>query len=229
MSEIAIVEPQQWSVINVEGRCFQRLPIRTRWLAANDDLADVVLEYGDERRPGNTVVISEKVALLLAGHAIQVETIQVGWQARLLARCVRPRPGSRGLSVPTKMQYVLNKVGKTRMFAAAAVSALTRPFGVRGLFYRIAGPLARDIDGGRPPYENQLFPPFESTDAEVLCEELAAKLQAGVAIVDINDFGGSVRAVSKGSLPARTLAQVLADNPLRQRLSSTPFGLVRPA
>jgi len=33
----------------------------------------------------------------------------------------------------------------------------------------------------------------------------------GVAIVDLNDFGRSIRAVSSSSLPARTLAVVLAD------------------
>ena len=51
----------------------------------------------------------------------------------------------------------------------------------------------------------------------------------GVSIVDLNDFGGSIRAVSPRSLSAETLAAVLSDNPLGQRLTSTPFVLVRPA
>jgi len=51
----------------------------------------------------------------------------------------------------------------------------------------------------------------------------------GVSIVDLNDFGGSIRAVSPRSLSAETLAAVLSDNPLGQHRTSTPFVLVRPA
>jgi hypothetical protein len=222
------VVPQNWTMISVEGRCFQRLPIRTRWLDENDDLASVMLEYAAPRQPGDTVIVSEKVALLLAGKAIRADTIRIGWEARLLARCVRPRPGSLGLSVPVKMQYVLGVQGRARMFGAAAASALTRPFGVKGVFYRLAGPLSRDIDGGRPPYEELIFPPFDAGEATALCEELAEKLVNGVAIADTNDFGGTIRAVSKDALPADVLARALADNPLRQRLAGTPIGIVRP-
>jgi hypothetical protein len=225
MSEVV---PLDWSMITVDGRCFQRLPLRTRWLDENDDLAAVLLEYAESRRPGDTVIISEKVALLLAGKAIRADAIRVGWEARFLARCVRPRPGSLGLSVPVKMQYVLGVQGRARMFGAAAAAAVARPFGIKGVFYRLAGPLSRDIDGGRPPYEHLIFPPFDDGEASALCEELAEKLATGVAITDTNDFGGTIRAVSKDALPAEVLARVLADNPLRQRLAGTPFGIVRP-
>jgi hypothetical protein len=105
---------------------------------------------------------------------------------------------------------------------------LTRPFGHWGTFYRFAGEPARDVDGGSPPYRDRLFPPFDPDTATALCNELEAKLDTGVAIVDINDFGGSIRAVSNKALPAETLLRVLADNPLGQGSASTPFALVRP-
>ncbi|MFD2083357.1 asparagine synthase (glutamine-hydrolysing) [Actinopolymorpha cephalotaxi] len=226
---MSVSAPLIWSKITVDGRSFQRLPVRTRWLTEQDDLAEVLSEHLLEMEPGDTVAISEKVALLLEGGTVQTGDVRVGREARLLASFVRPRPGSRGLSVPEKMAYVLRKTGRVRVYAAAAAGAVGRAFGVKGTFYRVAGSLARDIDGGRPPYEHLLFPPFEPEHAARVCAELEHRLGVGVAIVDINDFGGSVRAVSPLSLPAPTLAAALADNPLRQRLTGTPFAVVRPS
>jgi len=217
-----------WTRRDVEGRSYLRLPVRTRWLEPRDDLTAALREHLPRLQTGDTVVVSEKVVVLLTGRSVPMAAVRPGRLARMLARCVRPQEGSRGLSVPEKMQYVLQSVGALRLLAATTISAVTRPLGVRGAFYRVAGPVARDLDGGRPPYEQLLFPPLRRSDAQVICAELGAALDVGVAIVDLNDFGGSIRAVSPSSLPERTLALALADNPLRQRLTGTPFGVVRP-
>jgi hypothetical protein len=135
------------------------------------------------------------------------------------------------------MEYVVRAVGYRRIIAGALSSAISRPLGMHGTFYRVAGSVARDVDGGQPPYEHMLFPPMDTKFAERLCAELERRLCAdlerelaiGVSIVDLNDYGGSIRAVSSRSLPAETLAAVLGDNPLGQRLTSTPFVLIRPA
>jgi F420-0:gamma-glutamyl ligase len=226
---MSIAAPRSWTKVTVDGQSFLRQPVRTRWLTERDDLAEVLSEHLLELEPGDTVAISEKVALLLEGGAVPTGDVRVGREARLLASFVRPRPGSRGLSVPEKMAYVLRRSGRVRIYAAAAGGAIGRLLGVKGTFYRVAGSLARDIDGGRPPYEHLLFPPFEPERAAQVCAGLEQRLGVGVAIVDINDFGGSVRSVSPRSLPASTLTAVLADNPMRQRLTGTPFAVVRPS
>jgi hypothetical protein len=223
-SEGGQMAAREWTRRDADGRGYLRLAVRTRWLEPGDDLTAALREHLPPLQAGDTVVVSEKVVVLLTGRAVPVTAVRPGRLARVLARCVRPRKGSRGLSVPEKMQYVLQSVGALRLLAATALSAVTRPLGVRGVFYRVAGPVARDLDGGRPPYEHLLFPPLERSDARAIC----AALGTGVAIVDLNDFGGSIRAVSASSLPSRTLALALADNPLRQRLTGTPFGVVRP-
>lgn len=225
--EISRVDGSSWSEVTVSGRCFQRRAIHTRWLNQSDDLTATLLEYTADREPHDTIVVSEKVALLLTGRTIPVTDIRVGPDARLLTRFIRPRQGSMGLKVPVKMQWVTDTVGRPRVYLAALTSALTRPFGVKGVFYRVAGDPARSIDGARPPYTDLLFPPFDPDVARALCQELETKLDNGVAIADINDYGGSVRAVSPRALPADTLLQVLADNPMRQRSSAMPFVLVR--
>jgi F420-0:gamma-glutamyl ligase len=208
---------------------FLRLPLHTRWLEETDDLALALKENLQLARPGDTVAVSEKVAILLTGRTVDIATVQPGRLARFLARHVHPRTDSKGLKVPEKMEYVVRTVGYGRIITAAMATAFTRPFGMHGPFYRIAGSVARDVDGGRPPYEHVLFPPLDAKVAEQICVDLERALDVGVSIVDLNDYGGSIRAVSPRSLAAETLATVLNDNPLGQRLTSTPFVLVRPA
>ena len=217
-----------WTQVSVAGLKYLRLPLRTRWFDETDDL---VLALKDNLKPacaGDTVGVSEKVVILLTHRTVDISTVVPGRLAHFLAAHVRPRTDSKGLSVPEKMEYVLRTVGLKRIIPAAIGSAVTRPFHMRGTFYRMAGPVARDIDGGRPPYEHVLFPPLEAKVAQTICTDLESALDIGVSIVDLNDFGGSIRAVSPRSLSEKTLASVLSDNPLGQRLTSTPFVLVRP-
>ncbi len=218
-----------WSHVHVAGTDYLRLPLHTRWLTKADELVLSLKERLDLAQLGDTVAVSEKVVVLLTGRAVDIGTMKPGRLARLLAGHVHPRTDSRGLSVPEKMEYVVRTIGTGRTIAAAVGGAVTRPFGLRGAFYRLAGSVARDIDGGRPPYENLLFPPLETSVAQQLCADLERALGIGVGIVDLNDFGGSIRAVSAKSLPAATLAAVLEDNPLGQRLRGTPFVIVRAA
>lgn len=220
---------EAWSRVQVAGVEYLRHPVPTRWLHEADELVWSLHEHLEMARPGDTVAVSEKVAVLLTGRAVRIDTVPPGWLARALARCVHPRTDSRGLSVPEKMEYVVRTIGSARVIAAAAGAAVTRPLGVRGAFYVLAGSVARDIDGGRPPYEGLLFPPLDPAVARVICADLEQALGVGIGIVDLNDFGGSIRAVSPQSLPAPTLAAVLADNPMGQRCTGTPFVIVRPA
>lgn len=219
----------RWSSVEVTGHVYQRALVRTPWLGPDDDLTVVVRSaIGDVVEPGDTVFVSEKVAVLLTGRAVPASNVRVGRLARLLSGRVRPVGNSRGLSIPEKVQYVLDHAGTLRVLAAAAAALVTRPFGLRGAFFVVAGSLSRDLDGMRPPYQELLLPPLTLKDAARLAGELARAVGTAVAIVDINDRGGSVRAVSPGALPAAALFTVLADNPLGQRDQATPVGLVRP-
>jgi len=218
-----------WTQVSVAGVKYLRLPLHSRWLDATDDLVLALKENLKLARPGDTIGVSEKVVILLTGRTVDISTVQPGRLAQFLAAHVRPRTDSKGLAVPEKMQYVVRTVGLRRIIPAAIGSAVTRPFGVRGTFYRLAGSVARDVDGGRPPYEHVIFPPLDAKVAQKICADLERALDIGVSIVDLNDFGGSIRAVSPRSLSEETLSAVLSDNPLGQRLTSTPFVLVRPA
>jgi hypothetical protein len=218
-----------WTQVSVAGVKYLRLALHTRWLDESDDLVLALKDSLKLARPGDTVGVSEKVVILLTRRTVDISTMQPSRLARFLAAHVRPRTDSKGLAVPEKMEYVVRTVGLKRVIPAAIGSAVTRPLHVRGTFYRMAGPIARDVDGGRPPYEHVLFPPLDTKVAQKICADLEGALDIGVSIVDLNDFGGSIRGISPRSLSERTLAAVLSDNPLGQRLTSTPFVLIRPA
>ena len=90
------------------------------------------------------------------GRSYPMTEIRPGRLARFLVRFVT-RPGyGIGLGTPQTLQLAIDEVGAPRILLAAAVAGITKPFGVHGLFYRIAGPQAAAIDGPTsytiPPY-----------------------------------------------------------------------------
>src|SRR4029450_112994 len=147
-----------WTQVSIAGVKYLRRPLHTPWLDPPDDLVLALKESLKAARPGDTVGVSEKVAILLTGRTVDISTMRPGRIAQFLASHVHPRTGSKGLAVPEKMEYVVRTVGLRRIIPAAIGSAVTRPFGMHGTFYRVAGSVARDVDGGRPPYEDVLFP-----------------------------------------------------------------------
>lgn len=223
-------EIQRHEIVTIGPARYERILVRTPWLLPGDDLGEAVrAAVGDICRATDTVFVTEKLAVLLTGRGVPASSIRPGLLARILAANVRPYGDSMGLSIPAKMQYVLEHTGRGRVVVAAAAAAATRPLGIRGTFYRLAGSLARDIDGMRPPYEGTVLPPLPAAVAVQLCERLASRIGAEVAIVDINDRGGSVRGRSLDALPAADIQAALRDNPLGHCEQATPLGLLRPS
>jgi hypothetical protein len=223
----AVLRPPAWNDVRVDGSTWSRGVVNTRWLSADDDLSQVLKEVAAAAEPGDTIAVSEKIVVLLTGRSRDVRDMQPGLLARFLASRVQPIGNSCGLSIPEKMQDVIDTIGHPRIIAATILAGMTRPFGWRGVFFRVAGSYARDLDGMRPPYEGILLPPLPVPVANEIVQDLERTLGIGVAIVDINDRGGSVRATSPSAIDAETLRTVLADNPLGQRLTSTPVAVVR--
>ena len=216
------------STVRIRGQRYERTVVCTPWLASGIDLSGVIADaLGDRVRPGDLVVVTEKVVVVATGRGVPAATVQPGRLARFVAAHVRPVGNSRGLSIPEKVQLVIDMVGRWRVVAAVAASTVTRPLGIRGAFYVVGGYVARSMDGMRPPYHDVLLPPLSPRVARTIAEQLTAEVGHPVAIVDMNDRGGSVRAVATSVMSERSLAEVLADNPLGQRDQSTPIAIVR--
>lgn len=212
------------------GTVYARHPVRTHLVTARDDAAEVVTRYaaplGDDVA---FVAVSERMVAITQGRSYPMSEIRPGWLARFLVRFVT-RPGyGIGLGTPQTLQLAIDEVGAWRILLAAAVSGATKPFGIHGLFYRIAGPQAAAIDGPTsytiPPYNQAatLGPRDPNGAARRIGEALGG---VPVAIIDANDAGCNVLGATRG-LDRRTVARLFADNPLGQARERTPVCVVR--
>ena len=214
---------------SLAGSVYARHPVRTHLVTAADEAVAVVARYvgfpGDDAR---LVAVSERMVAITQGRSYPIDEIRPGRLARFLERYVT-RPGyGIGLGSAQTMQLAIDEVGSPRILLAAAASAVTKPFGVHGVFYRLAGPQVRAIDGPTsytiPPYNQAAtLGPRRPDEA---AREIAAALGAPVAIIDANDAGCAVLGASPG-VDRRFVQRLFADNPLGQAREQTPVCLVR--
>jgi hypothetical protein len=214
---------------SLDGQVYARHPVRTHLVTEADDAAAVVARYvGSLDGEVALVAVSERMVAITQGRSYPMTTINPGALARFLVRFVT-RPGyGIGLGTPQTLQLAIDEVGAPRILLAAAVSGVTKPFGVHGLFYRIAGPQAAAIDGPTsytiPPYNQAatLGPRRPNAAARAI----AAAIGRPVAIIDANDAGCNVLGLSDG-LDRRYVSRLFADNPLGQAREQTPVCVVR--
>ena len=218
--------------VQVEGSSFARIPIRTRVVMPGDDLDAFVREYAaDVVREGDLLFVTEKIVAITQGRSYLVEDIRPRKLAFFLSRYVTRTPYGIGLGMPETMEMALRECGTMRILFAAAVSAVTKLFGRKGDFYRIAGDKARAIDGPTsgtiPPYNKAVV--LGPERPREVAQHLKALLGgvSEVAVVDINDLGGNVLGSTLDKAQERRLVAILKDNPLGQGHQSTPLGIVR--
>lgn len=220
--------------IAVDGRSYARIPIRTRVIMPGDDLADIITEYVPGHvQDGDTLFVTEKIVAIMQGRSFRLDEIRPRRLARFLSRYVSRTPYGIGLGMPETMEMALRECGTARILLAAAVSVVTKPFGRRGDFYRVAGEKARAIDGPTsgtiPPYnEAVVLGPDRPRDVARDVQRLLGG-RVEVAVVDINDIGGNILGSTLDTAGERRLVQILGDNPLGQGHQSTPLGIIRAA
>lgn len=220
--------------VEVDGERVSRIPIRTRVVMPGDDLDAFILEYAAPVvRAGDLLFVTEKIVAITQGRSYLVEDITPRRLAHFLSKYVTRTPYGIGLGMPETMEMALRECGTLRILFAASVSAVTKAFGRKGDFYRIAGDKARAIDGPTrgtiPPYNKAvvLGPERPREVAAHLKELLGAIVE--VAVVDINDLGGNILGSTLDRASERRLVAILEDNPLGQGHESTPLGVVRSA
>lgn len=213
----------------IDGVVYARHPVRTHLVTAEDDAVEVARRHvgtlGDDVA---FVAVSERMVAITQGRSHPMSEIRPGRLARFLVRFVT-RPGyGIGLGTAETMQLAIDEVGAPRILLAAAVSGLTKPLGIHGLFYRIAGPQAAAIDGPTsytiPPYNQAAT--LGPKDPNGAARALAAAVDRPVAVIDANDAGVNVLGASPG-LDRQLVRRLFADNPLGQAAEQTPMCVVR--
>lgn len=218
-------------IVHVGSDAYLRIMIRTHTIMRGEDIGDLMLTYvKPQLEPGDIIFVSEKAASAAQGRAIPLDEIKPGLLARFLVRFVYKAPYGIGLGMPETMEMAIREVGVVRILLASVVGGIGKLFGIRGLFYHVAGPKARSIDGPAdyviPPYNRCVV--LGVADADDLCRRAAAKIGAPVAIVDANDIGMNVIGFSDPGLGRIPWQAILKDNPAGQTSESTPFGIIRP-
>lgn len=217
-------------VIEVDGVRYERYPIKTHVVTDADDIRDVAEKYAKElMQEGDVLFISEKCVACTQRRAIPMEEIKPRPLAKLLCKFVYKSPYGIGLSIPQTMEMALRECGTPKILWAAFCSAIGKLFRKRGIFYDIAGPKAKSIDGPCdctiPPYNHYVVLGPENPN------EVAASIKERIGfdtlIVDINDLDGCILGSSDKSFDLDMYARILKDNPLGQSAQQTPMGIIR--
>jgi hypothetical protein len=223
-------DPKSGTVV-VDGRTFERIPIRTRVLVPGDDIAGAVREHtAGQLRERDVILVSESAVAIMQGRARDWRTIHPGPLARWMSERVVRTDWGTGLRSPYAMQYAIELTGAPRMLLAGGAHFVGRLLGRKGWFYLVAGLDARMMDAehtmGVAEFHECCIP--APADPPGTVRAAKAALGHDVAIADINDI--SPAWVVASTLPRereRLLARSFDDNPLGQTDEKTPLGLWR--
>ena len=216
--------------IVVSGTTYERYPIKTPIIKKDDDLIAIIREYASQSlQPNDWLFVSEKIVAISQGRSYHINDIKVSKLARWLSTKVYKSPYGIGLGSPWTMQLAINEIGYTRIFLGIFVHLLFKPFGIKGMFYRVVGRTVAAIDGPCdytiPPYNN--YAKLGPKDPHKVATHMKAAFGHEVAIIDANDLGVNILGVSTKEVPIETLAAIFKDNPLGQTNEQTPVCIVR--
>ena len=213
-------------------KSYLRLPVKTRIVMMGDDMAEIIQEYaGKLLEKGDIVTISESPLAITQGRAKPLSEIKPGFWANILWRFVSKVPYGIGLRAPASMQCAIEECGVVRIIFAAAIGGLGRLIGRRGKgdFYRLAGKQAALIDAANtspvPPYEECVIKGPKHPQREAM--RIAEQTGVEIAVMDINDIGGSWMIGSSKGVDKTMIEEVMKDNPQGQGAELTPLCIVR--
>ena len=211
---------------------WQRLPVRTHVITKDDVMVDVLRRYATSHiKAGDMIFISERIVAISQGRAFPIKDIHPSRLANFLVKFVHKSPYGIGLGSSWTMELAIREAGALRILFAAAASAITKPFGFKGVFYRVVGNNINAIDGPcsytLPPYNE--YAKLGPAKPDKVARELSKAVGCPVVIIDANDIGVNVLGRSDKSISIKFCQAVFKDNPLGQTKEQTPVCIVRKA
>ena len=215
------------------GRAYERYAIQTHFVQVGEDQAALVERYVRPLyQPGDVLSFGAKVMAMCVGSVRRRDEVKPGFWAKALWRFAGINHTGVGMHEPYKLQLVIDQVGLPRMLLAAFLSAVTKPFGVKGVFYRVCGQGVGGIDGF---YTRSSFPIYHDLallnppNPDKLCEELCGKTGIPVVLMDANDLQrDQLGKCNAFPLTDAEVHDALRDNPSGQGDERTPLILIRP-
>ena len=201
-------------------------PIRTHILGSLDDPIEILKSY----MPLNCIstdilAIGESPLAVMQGRYINYRNINASLISRLICKGFHP---TSSLATASGMQTLINISGPTRVIISWLIGGIFKFFGIKGMFYRLAGEQARlidDITGTTPPYDKSIV--LGPKDTQNFCIKAAKSLNINVAVVDVNDLG-RVKILSTSNVNnAEIIKRSLTSNPAGNANQQTPLVLIR--
>ncbi|MBQ7014797.1 MAG: coenzyme F420-0:L-glutamate ligase [Clostridia bacterium] len=217
----------------VDGVTYNRYAIKTRFVNIGDDYVEVVNEYAKPHvQEGDILSISEKIIALCQKRIVYRKDIHPGFWAKLLCKFVHVTPAGPGAGTPHKMQLIIMLCGLPRVLFATACSAVTKLFGIKGVFYKVCGHEVEGIDGLIDydiSYKEYVdYGILNPENPKGVCNEIYEKLGIPCMIVDACDISVTILGKCDAvTLPNETLAEIIRDNPAGQDDQCTPLILIR--
>ena len=215
------------------GSEFERFAIQTHFVKQGESYLELINKYVVPfYEKGDVLSISEKVISMCQDNTVSKKDVKLGFWAKFLSKFASSNNRGVAMDEPYKLQLAINLAGLPRILLASFCSAVTKLFGMKGVFYKIAG---NDIDGIDGFYMHSSFDVYHDIallnpkNPGKVCSEIENAFQVQCMIVDANDFGVNILGRSKGieSLSDEFLISLVKDNPAGQSDELTPFILIK--
>lgn len=216
-----------------DGRRYQRYAIQTHFVQRRESQAELVRRYVlPLYQKGDVLAFGAKVMAMCTDSVKTKDDVHPGLFARTAARFAGINSTGVGMHEPYKLQLVVDMCGLPRVLLASFVSAVTRPFGVKGLFYKICGHGVAGIDGF---YFRSSFDVYKEMalinpeHPQELCDALTAETGVPTVLMDANDIDqNQLGKAHDFPLTDDQIQDALRDNPFGQGDELTPLILIRP-
>lgn len=216
--------------IKIGKNKFARFPVKTHTITVKDNINEVCKKYAKPHlKSGDILFISERIVAISQGRAYPISEIKPSSLAKFLSGLVHKSPYGIGLGSPWTMELAIREAGVPRIVLGILASAITKPFGIRGVFYRVVGKNINAIDGPceytLPPYNK--YAKLGPKNPDKVAGTLKKLLGNDVVIIDANDLGVAVLGRSSKEISEDFCKKIFSDNPLGQTSERTPLCIVR--
>lgn len=217
----------------VDGVEYERIAVQTHFVERGESYIELIEQYVLPLYEKSDILsISEKVISMCQDNVVEKNDVKVGFWAKTLSKFATSNNHGIAMDEPYKLQLAINIAGLPRILLASFCSAVTKLFGKRGVFYKIAG---HGIDGIDGFYMGSSFDVYHDiallnpVEPKKVCNEIYNKFNISCMIVDANDLNVEIfgKSNSLNEMENEHLINIIKDNPAGQSDELTPFIILK--